>query len=161
MLYAPQGPDLVIHFRTPIDDQNTYVIWITFRPSKDGARVAQPARPPVEYLPPLKTPEGEYEMTSFASQDMMAWETQGPICDRTKEQLGYTDRGISLYRRMLKEQIRVVAGGGEPLGLIRDPAKNNIVKFEVSRGQAREEFTQVWFASYSDQEAEKEQHQAG
>jgi 5,5'-dehydrodivanillate O-demethylase len=161
MLYAPQGPDLVIHWRTPIDDHNTYVIWMTFRPSKDGARVAQPARPPVEYLPPLKTPEGEYEMTTFASQDMMAWETQGPVFDRTKENLGYTDRGISLYRRMLKEQIRVVADGGEPLGLIRDAAKNNIVTFEVSRGQAREEFTRTWFASYSDQQAKKEHHQAG
>ncbi|HEX9442695.1 MAG TPA: Rieske 2Fe-2S domain-containing protein [Candidatus Binatia bacterium] len=150
MLYAPQGPDLVIHWRTPIDDANTYVIWMTFRPSKDGARVEQPARPPVEYLPPMLTPEGEYEMTTFASQDMMAWETQGPVFDRTKEHLGATDRGITLYRRLLKEQIRVVADGGEPLGLIRDAAQNRCVTFDVSKGQAREEYLKTWSASYHD-----------
>jgi 5,5'-dehydrodivanillate O-demethylase len=100
-------------------------------------------------------------MTTFASQDMMAWETQGRVFDRTKEMLGATDRGITMYRKLLKEQIRVVQDGGEPLGLIRDAAKNNIVTFEVSRGQAREEFTQTWFASYSDVNTDKERRQAG
>jgi 5,5'-dehydrodivanillate O-demethylase oxygenase subunit len=153
MLYAPQGPDLVIHWRTPIDDTHTYIVWMTFRPSKDGARMRQPERPPVEYLPRMITPEGEYEMTSFASQDMMAWETQGPVFDRTKENLGAADRGITLYRRMLKEQIHVVEAGGEPLGLILDPEKNDIVTFEVSRGQAKEEYLKTWSASYHDHQA--------
>ena len=161
MLYAPQGKDLVIHWRTPIDDQNTYIIWMTFRPTKNGERVERPERPPVEYLPPLKTDDGEYAMTSFASQDMMAWETQGRIYDRSKEMLGATDRGITMFRKLLKEQIRVVQDGGEPLGIIRDALQNNIVTFEVSRGQARDEFTQTWFASYSDVNANKERRHAG
>ena len=99
------------------------------------------------------TPEGEYQMTSFASQDMMAWETQGAIFDRSRENLGAADRGITLYRKMLREQIGVVQSGGEPLGLIRDPEKNQIVGFEVSRGQAREEYTKTWSASYHDRQA--------
>lgn len=150
MLYAPQGPDLVIHWRTPIDDTHTYIIWMAFRPSKNGARVEQPERPPIEYLPPMMTPEGEYEMTCFASQDMMAWETQGAVFDRTRENLGATDKGIAMYRRLLKEQIKVVADGGEPLGLIREAAKNDIVSFDVSRGQSRDEYLKTWSASYHD-----------
>ena len=153
MLYAPQGPDLVIHWRTPIDDTHTYIIWMTFRPSAQGERVEQPERPPVEYLPQLMTPEGEYQMTSFASQDMMAWETQGAVFDRSRENLGAADRGITLYRKMLREQIKVVQDGGEPLGLIRDPEKNRIVRFDVSRGQAKEEYTRTWNASYHDRQA--------
>ena len=92
-------------------------------------------------------------MTSFASQDMMAWETQGSVFDRTKENLGAGDKGITLYRRMLKEQIKVVQAGGEPLGLVRDAAKNKIVTFAVSRGQAKEEYLKTWSASYHDHQA--------
>ena len=63
MLYAPQGPDLAIHWRVPIDDIHTYVVWVTFRPSEDGRKVKQPEDPPAEYLPSMMTDEGEYEMT--------------------------------------------------------------------------------------------------
>lgn len=140
MLYAPQGPDLVIHWRVPIDDTHTYVVWVTFRPSEDGRKVKQPENPPVEYLPSMMTPEGEYEMTSFPSHDMMAWETQGPIFDRTKENLGTSDKGITIYRKLLREQIKVVQDGGEPLGVIRDPEKNKIIELAVSRGMARKEY---------------------
>jgi 5,5'-dehydrodivanillate O-demethylase len=67
----------------------------------------------------------------------MAWETQGAITDRSKELLGVSDRGIALYRRMLREQIALVQSGEEPAGLIRDPAKNKEIVIAVSQGQAR------------------------
>ena len=35
----------------------------------------------------------------------MAWETQGPIADRSKEHLGEGDRGIIMLRNLLREQI--------------------------------------------------------
>jgi len=119
ILYAPQGPDLVMHWRVPIDDTHTYIVWVSFRPSTDGRKVQQPDDPPVEYLPPMVTPEGEYDMTSFPSQDMMAWENQGPIFDRTKENLRTSDKGITMCRRLLREQIKVVQQGGRTSG--RDP----------------------------------------
>jgi 5,5'-dehydrodivanillate O-demethylase len=55
---------------------------------------------------------------------MMVWVTQGPISDRTTERLGTTDQGIILYRNLLLEQITRVERGGDPLAVIRDPAKN-------------------------------------
>ena len=55
------------------------------------------------------------------SQDHLAWETQGPIADRSREHLSDSDRGVVLLRRVLKEQIERVQRGENPLGVIRDP----------------------------------------
>jgi 5,5'-dehydrodivanillate O-demethylase len=67
----------------------------------------------------------------------MAWETQGPLYDRSQEHLGATDRGIVLFRQLLAEQITVVEQGGEPMALVRDPAQNDVIAFE-SRSNAPE-----------------------
>jgi 5,5'-dehydrodivanillate O-demethylase len=52
---------------------------------------------------------------------------QGEIADRTKERLGDTDRGIILYRKLLKEQIEIVADGGQPMNVFRDPERNRSI----------------------------------
>ena len=49
----------------------------------------------------------------------MAWETQGPIANRTKEHLSYSDRGVVLLRRITKEQIEKVQRGEDPMGVQR------------------------------------------
>ena len=36
-----------------------------------------------------------------------------------------------MFRRMLREQIEIVQKGGEPLGVIRDPAKNKLIDIPV------------------------------
>jgi hypothetical protein len=55
------------------------------------------------------------------AQDHMAWETQGPIADRTSERLATSDRGVVMYREMVKREIARVQQGLDPLGVIRDP----------------------------------------
>jgi 5,5'-dehydrodivanillate O-demethylase len=50
--------------------------------------------------------------------------TQGDIADRSLENLAPSDRGVVLYRRVLLEQLERIARGEEPLGVVRDPAKN-------------------------------------
>jgi len=45
----------------------------------------------------------------------MAWETQGPIHDRTRERLSTSDRGIVVYREMLAREIKKVQQGLEPI----------------------------------------------
>ena len=47
--------------------------------------------------------------------DQFACESQGPIADRTKENLGSTDKGIVLYRRLLVDAIRKNEIGEKPL----------------------------------------------
>jgi 5,5'-dehydrodivanillate O-demethylase len=126
----------MMHFRVPVDDTHTYIVRYEFLPgAKSDAGNAE--NPPVEYVKPFKNEDGEFHLQTFGSQDGMAWETQGAITDRSRELLGNSDRGIALYRRMLKEQIAAVQEGKEPAGLIHDPAKNQEIKIQVSSGQAK------------------------
>ena len=59
----------------------------------------------------------------------MALEGQGRIADRSGENLGASDRGIALYRRILRESIQAVEEGRDPKGIIRDPARNTLIEF--------------------------------
>jgi 5,5'-dehydrodivanillate O-demethylase len=119
----------VMHWRVPIDDANTRVVFMSFEP-KPGVRSPEGADVAYEYVKPMLTEDGEYDLKSFFSQDQMALETQGAIYDRTNENLGLSDRGIVLFRRMLDEQMTLVEQGKEPtIAVVRDPAKNRIIEF--------------------------------
>ena len=52
--------------------------------------------------------------------DQWAVEGQGRIQDRTKENLGTTDRAIAAYRLLLRESIRQVARGERPVLVVGD-----------------------------------------
>ena len=49
---------------------------------------------------------------------------QNALADRTQEHLGGSDGGIIMMRRRMLEEARIVADGGEPKAIIRDPEKN-------------------------------------
>jgi 5,5'-dehydrodivanillate O-demethylase len=66
-----------------------------------------------------------------SAQDSMAWETQGHLTDRATEHLGVGDEGVIELRKLLKEQIERVQQGLEPIGVIRDPAKNKLIDLGV------------------------------
>jgi 5,5'-dehydrodivanillate O-demethylase len=118
-----------LHFRLPVDDTHTQIFRVNFIPSATD-RSPPNEDPPYEYRP-LKDADGEYCWDIVSAQDAMAWESQGAITDRTKEHLGHGDRGIVMFRRLLKEQIQIVQQGGDPIGVIRDPAKNTIININV------------------------------
>lgn len=129
ILRIPNGPHEVMHWRVPIDDQNTRILFVSFTPAA-GTRTVEGETIPYEYLPPMKTAEGEYDLKSFFSQDQMAQETQGAIYDRTRENLGVSDRGIVLFRKMLSEQIERVERGEDPsVAVVRDPSRNRMIEF--------------------------------
>ena len=54
----------------------------------------------------------------------MAWITQGAIVDRTLEHLGASDKGVALYRRVLKREMKKVQEGLDPMGVLRDPERS-------------------------------------
>ena len=121
-----QGANMQI--RIPLDDTHTNHWDVNFTPTPDGAEVDQPEDEiPVEYLEPYKYPpdklhpEARFTMASVRNQDHMAWETQGPIADRTQEHLSYSDRGVHMLRKLMKEQIQRVKDGLDPMGVVRDP----------------------------------------
>ena len=132
-----------IQIRVPMDDTHTRVYRVNFIPMPGVTSPADADAPwelrPLKYVDqfegdrqlPMDIPMTKYDVSIVGAQDSMAWETQGPITDRTREHLGHADKGIVMFRRMLREQIEVVQKGGEPLGVIRDPAKNKLIDIPV------------------------------
>ncbi len=127
ILFVPVRWGYALHFRTPIDDLNTQVYQFRFSPTKDGRDVEQLEVTPIEYVG-TKNVDGEFHMDNFASQDHMAWETQGAIADRAKEHLAEGDRGVIMFRKLLREQIEAVQSGKDPIGTNRDPQKDETIQ---------------------------------
>jgi 5,5'-dehydrodivanillate O-demethylase oxygenase subunit len=118
-----------LQIRVPVDDTHTRVFRVNFVPSnveKSPAEVQVPFR-----YSQLKKGPREYDMRMVSAQDSMAWETQGVVTDRNQERLGIGDEGIILFRKMLKEQIEGVQNGLDPIGMIRDPQRNQIIELHV------------------------------
>ncbi|MDH3239691.1 MAG: Rieske 2Fe-2S domain-containing protein [Alphaproteobacteria bacterium] len=120
-----------LQFRMPIDDTHTQVMVCNFEPDP-GVHTPTDADVPIEYFE-FRTGENrdEYRMDMVAFQDFMAWETQGPIMDRSQEQLGLADKGVVELRRMLREQIDIVAAGGAPLNVVPADQGKPIIELEV------------------------------
>jgi 5,5'-dehydrodivanillate O-demethylase len=114
------------HFewRVPVDDTNTLSItWSFIRVPKEAEPFEQTTIP--SWTGPIVDPaNGRWISSHVINQDIIAWVGQGPITDRTQENLGASDRGISLLRRHLFENMDLVAQGLEPRGILRDPEKN-------------------------------------
>lgn len=114
--------------RTPMDDTHVWHVHVFFKPTGEETDW-DPYTGDVacEYLEPYKEPAGarhpeaHYTQRSVLAQDHMAWETQGPIADRTTEHLSYSDRGVSLLRKIVHEQIERAQRGEDPMGVVRDP----------------------------------------
>ncbi|HUK39719.1 MAG TPA: aromatic ring-hydroxylating dioxygenase subunit alpha [Candidatus Acidoferrales bacterium] len=127
ILFVPVRLGYAMHFRMPIDDSTTQVFQFRFNPTKDGGIAEQPEDPPIEYVS-TKNSSGDFHLDNFASQDHMAWETQGAIADRAKEHLGEGDRGVIMFRKLLSEQIQAVQDGKDPIGINMDPQKDETIE---------------------------------
>ena len=111
--------------RVPVDDTHTMHLWFNAYVPPKGVEVPAHLLDRVHtYEVPYLDAHGEFIVDNVDGQDMMAWVSQGPIADRTKENLGATDKGIVMYRRMLKREMQKVAAGIDPMGLVRDSKKN-------------------------------------
>ncbi len=124
-------------FRVPIDDTHTLHFWYGAFVMPPGVRAPQHLLDKVwTYDVPIKDQDGEYLLDSIHAQDIMAWETQGPIADRTREALGTTDRGITLFRKMLLRELAAIEAGKDPKNVIRDPAENIVINLPLERTKA-------------------------
>jgi nitrite reductase/ring-hydroxylating ferredoxin subunit len=66
-----------------------------------------------------QTGEPSYEERQKAPGDWDAWVSQGPINSHAREHLGSTDRGVVMYRKLVRRGIEAVAHGEAPKGLLR------------------------------------------
>ena len=123
--------------RVPVDDEHSLHYWYHAYEAPRGVDVPKHLleRVPL-YEMPLRDESGEYTLEVIDVQDVMAWETQGPIAKRHLEKLGTTDRGVILFRNILKRELEKVARGEDPMGTIRDPAKNVCIEFPLERNKA-------------------------
>jgi 5,5'-dehydrodivanillate O-demethylase oxygenase subunit len=107
--------------RVPVDDTNTIIYWYNSRRARSG--VAPRKEVPI-WENKWTGPDGKFTPEMLNAQDMMVMITQGPITDHAAENLATSDRGVILYRRTLLQQLERVERGEDPLGVVRDPAKN-------------------------------------
>lgn len=111
--------------RVPVDDEHTLHLWYNAYLPPEGVTVPPHLTQRVHlYDVPYLDAQGEFIVDNVDGQDMMAWITQGAIADRTRENLGSSDKGVAIYRRVLRRELKKVAAGVDPMGLVRDPARN-------------------------------------
>lgn len=111
--------------RVPVDDENTLHLWYNAYVPPQGKKLSRHLLDQVhQYTVPFMDAKGEFIVDNVDGQDIMAWISQGTIADRSLENLGATDRGIAMYRRMLKREMKKVEDGLDPIAVVRDPMKN-------------------------------------
>jgi len=111
--------------RVPMDDTHTW--HLAYHAYFPGPSVDVPKQDPV---PAFEVPI--LELPDFVlGQDLLCWVAQGEIHDRTQEQLGTSDRGLVMFRRLLTEQIEVVRNGGDPINTFRDPERNRCIDLSL------------------------------
>ena len=125
-------------FRTPMDDFKSQNFFITLYTDPTDTLIQKTETPPEQahrgpWIPTERNvyPAGDEEWWGVESmmQDRMAIEGQGIITDRSREHLAESDRGVTLYRELLRQAIKDVEEGRDPPGVIRDPAKNTLIEF--------------------------------
>jgi 5,5'-dehydrodivanillate O-demethylase len=122
--------------RTPVDDTHTLHFWYACYKPAAGKIVPEQREIPV-YEVPWRDKDGRHIVDFVDGGDIMAWVTQGPIADRTRELLVGSDRGLVLLRRLYLEQIARVRAGKDPMGVLRDPTENEIIEFAQENNKFR------------------------
>ncbi len=136
-----------LRWRVPVDDTCTMHFTLYFAPVVDGKAAAkmppdQSAQGLGESIPGKYRWDQETGWIARGDQDRCAQESQGPILDRTAEHLGVSDEGVILLRKMFKQCIEAVQNGKDPVGVIRDPKKNEMLRwvpgeYKLSDGDAK------------------------
>ncbi|HEY7165948.1 MAG TPA: Rieske 2Fe-2S domain-containing protein [Candidatus Binatia bacterium] len=122
-----------LRWRVPADDVTTMHFTLYFAPLIEGkvqAKIPKDQREQglVDSIPGKYRWDDETGWIARGDQDRCAQESQGSIFDRTAEHLGVSDEGVILLRRLYKQCIEAVQRGEDPVGIIRDPAKNEILR---------------------------------
>jgi 5,5'-dehydrodivanillate O-demethylase len=140
MLRQHHGKEHYIQYRVPVDDTHTLFFEVYFIESGNGSVIHEPEDPPVEYASYHKSAGGVYRMDKVWMQDYMAWETAGPVYDRTREHLATGDKGVLIFRKLLTSEIDKVKRGRDPIGVVRNVKANQLIHFPTITDTRRE----VW-----------------
>jgi 5,5'-dehydrodivanillate O-demethylase len=126
------SPSSSFQIRVPIDDYRTWhLVYSVVAPP--GMKLPKQEVIPM-YVSPIVDKEGNAILDYVLGQDMVAWWSQDDITHRYEEKLGDSDKGVILFRRMLKEQLNIVEDGGDPMNTFRDPAENQYLDLDLYHG---------------------------
>ena len=99
----------------PLDDTNTMLIELRHI---SEAKEVTPARfANRDFTLPQQTAAPTCEEGQRRPGDYEAQVSQRPIAIHGLEHLGVTDRGITMFRNLVRQGIRMVRDGGEPKGI--------------------------------------------
>jgi 5,5'-dehydrodivanillate O-demethylase len=111
------------------------VTWSFTRVPKDSEPYVQDGIP--SWRGPIRDADtGDWITSHVMNQDFVAWVSQGRIADRTREDIGASDRGIIALRKRFLNDLDQLDAGEEPKGLIRDPEANRCVSLPVADREA-------------------------
>jgi 5,5'-dehydrodivanillate O-demethylase len=135
-----KGPDM-LRFRVPVDDGRTAQWYLSVHPLNNGETQRPEEMPLYEMPSPVLNARGqprwEFLDGDVDVQDNAIFASQGILFDRTRENLGDTDRGIVLYRHLLDAQLKNIEAGNDPMNVFRDTARNVCLKLPT---ESREQF---------------------
>jgi 5,5'-dehydrodivanillate O-demethylase oxygenase subunit len=130
---AGDEPRHYLNLRVPTDDTTTTTFFLSAKIAEKGPYTLETrGHEKCERLAFERVEDGWWGIPSH-EQDRIAQESQGPIADRSREYLGTSDEGLIMLRRTLRDSIRAVAEGRDPFGVIRDPEKNTLVRFDAGK----------------------------
>jgi 5,5'-dehydrodivanillate O-demethylase len=120
-------------FRVPMDDTHTLHIW--YQVLEPGPAIDVPEQTRVGWYEWKYLDEnGDFRTDTVNGQDIAAWVTQGPIANRSREHIGTADRGVVMYRQLIREQMDLVARGEDPMCVFRDPSRNVVLELPLESG---------------------------
>jgi 5,5'-dehydrodivanillate O-demethylase len=131
MMKVGGGAHRQMQIRVPIDDTTTwFILYSTHKP--EGVTLPVQEHFP-NYEVPWRDERGQHIVDYVEGQDIMAWVTQGPAPDRSREHLGKGDTGVILLRKVVFENIEKVQRGEDPLGVLRDPDAARYIDLPIER----------------------------
>lgn len=141
----PMSADMTItQWHVPVDDENCYwyAVFTSYTAPVDKVKMRE-QRLELFELPTYKSrrnkaneygfdPDEQEDETytgmglDINVHDQWAVESMGAIQDRTREHLGTSDKGIVAYRRLLREQIKLVEEGESPIMIFGERTSRSV-----------------------------------
>jgi 5,5'-dehydrodivanillate O-demethylase oxygenase subunit len=132
-----------MQIRVPIDDTHTWIVfYATHNPGKNYP--IDPENTVTKYELPWMKADGTILTDYVEGQDIMAWVTQGEICDRSIEHIGKSDLGAIKVRRLFKENLARVEQGIDPMGVVRYKHERIDLPCEKNKFGAGPKFAFQW-----------------
>ena len=116
----------LIGWWVPVDDTHTIGFHIEACDPSDMEKVSTFSRAKEGRTAGTQAPHRDYEDTQRHPDDKEAQLSQRPIAVHALERLGTTDRGVIMFRKLLRRAIQDVREGRDPQNVSRDPAQSCI-----------------------------------